>query len=136
MSFDSRNNQMATHFLGLTSGLSWRARWRSMYSILFKTFPRNGTGNCVGVGILVAFLIIGAAEFFSADVAEIGLRTLDVGFYVSSETVFLCKLFPTFVTHILLTRFRNPRHVWGKVQLYIYFCFEIWLPCCLCDADI
>jgi hypothetical protein len=96
-----------------------------MYSILFKKIPRNGTGNCVGVGTLVVFLIIGTAEFFSADVAEIGLRTLDVGLYVSSEIVFPCKLFPTFVTHILLTRFRNPRHVWGKVQLYIYSCFEI-----------
>jgi hypothetical protein len=136
MSFDSRNNQMATHFLGLISGLSWRSRWRSMYSILFKKIPRNGTGNCEGLGILVAFLIIGTAEFFSADVAGIGLRTLDVGFYVSSEIVFLCKLFPTFVTHIFLTRFRNPRHVWVKVQLYIYSCFEIWLPCCLCDAYI
>jgi hypothetical protein len=88
-----------------------------------KQFPE--TGQVIVLGILVAFLIIGTAEFFSADVAEIGLRTLDVGFYVSSEIVFLCKLFPTFVTHILLTRFRNPRNVWGKVQLYIYSCFEI-----------
>jgi hypothetical protein len=88
-----------------------------------KHFPE--TGQVIVLGILVAFLIIGAAEFFSADDAGIGLRTLDVGFYVSSEIVFLCKLFPTFVTHILLTRFRNSCHVWGKDQLYIYSCFEI-----------
>jgi hypothetical protein len=33
----------------------------------------NGTGNRVVVGFLVAFLSIGTAEFFSADVAGIGL---------------------------------------------------------------
>jgi len=53
----------------------------------FKNFPE--TGQVIVLGILVAFLIIGTAEFFSADVAGIGLRTLDVGFYVSNETVFL-----------------------------------------------
>ena len=71
-----------------------------MYSILFKKNPRNGTGNCEGLGILVAFLIIGTAEFLSADVAGIGLRTLDVGFYVSSEIVFLCTVSHVCHTHI------------------------------------
>jgi hypothetical protein len=52
----------------------------------------------------VAFLIIGTAEFFSADVAGIGLRRLDVGLHVSSEIALLRKLFPTFVAHVLLKR--------------------------------
>jgi hypothetical protein len=55
----------------------------------------NGTGNCVGVGFLVAFLIIGTADFFSADIAGIGLRRLDVGFHVAVEVALLRKLFPT-----------------------------------------
>ena len=62
----------------------------------------HGTGNCVDVRFLVAFLIIGTVEFFSADVAGIGLRRLDVDFHVSSEIALLHKLFPTFVTHVLL----------------------------------
>ena len=95
----------------------------AIYSI--KRLTTDGTGNCVVVGFLVAFHIIGTVELFPADVAGIGLRTLDVCVYVSSEIVFLCKLFSTFVTHILLTRFRNQRHVWVKVQWYIYSCFEI-----------
>ena len=33
----------------------------------------HGTGNRVVVGFLVAFLSIGTAEFFSADVAGIGM---------------------------------------------------------------
>jgi hypothetical protein len=74
-----------------------------MYSILFKKIPRNGTGNCVGVGTLVVFLIIGTAEFFSADVAEIGVA-VSVGVHVAFEFVLLRKLFPTFVTHVLLKR--------------------------------
>ena len=69
-----------------------------------KKMTTNGTGNCVVVGFLVAFLIIGTAEFFSADVAAIGLRRLDLGFHVSSEIVLLRKPFPTFVTHVLLKR--------------------------------
>jgi hypothetical protein len=44
----------------------------------------NGIGNCAAVGFLVAFLIIGTAEFFSTDVAGIGLRRLDVGLHVES----------------------------------------------------
>jgi hypothetical protein len=69
----------------------------------------NGTGNCVVVGFLVTFLIIGTAEFFSAHVAGIGLRILDVGFHVSSEIALHRKLFPTIVTHVLLKRKnRNP----------------------------
>jgi hypothetical protein len=62
----------------------------------------NGTGNYVGVRFLVTFLIIGTVEFVSADVAGIGLRRLDVDFHVSSEIALLRKLFPTFVTHVLL----------------------------------
>jgi hypothetical protein len=69
-----------------------------------KKLTTNGTGNRVGVGFLVAFLMIGTAEFFSADVAGIGLRRLDVGFLVSSEMAVLRKLFSTFVTHVLLKR--------------------------------
>ena len=38
-----------------------------------KILTTNGTGNRVVVGFLVAFLIIGTAEFVSADVAGIGL---------------------------------------------------------------
>jgi hypothetical protein len=38
-----------------------------------KILTTNGTGNRVVVGFLVAFLSIGTAEFFSADVAGIGL---------------------------------------------------------------
>jgi hypothetical protein len=33
----------------------------------------NGTGNRIVAGFLVAFLFIGTAEFFSADVAGIGV---------------------------------------------------------------
>jgi hypothetical protein len=40
----------------------------------------HGTGNCVVVGFLVAFLMIGTAEFFSADAEGIGLRRLDWAF--------------------------------------------------------
>ena len=69
-----------------------------------KILTTNGTGNCVVGGFLVAFLIIGTAEFFSIDVAGISLRRLGVGFHVSSEIVLRCKLFPTFVTHVLLKR--------------------------------
>jgi hypothetical protein len=56
------------------------------------------------LGFLVAFLSIGTAEFFSADVAGIGLKRLEVGFHVSSETALLRILFFTFVTHVLLKR--------------------------------
>jgi hypothetical protein len=38
-----------------------------------KKLTTNRTGNRIVVGFLVAFLIIGTAEFFSADVAEIGV---------------------------------------------------------------
>ena len=69
-----------------------------------KKLTTNGTGNCVVVGFLVAFLSIGTTELFSVNVAGIGLRRLDVGFRVSSEIALLRKLFPTFVTHVLLKR--------------------------------
>lgn len=69
-----------------------------------KKLTTNETGNCVVVGFLVEFLNIGTDEFFSADVAGIGLRRLDVGFHVSSEIALLRKLFPIFVTHVLLKR--------------------------------
>ena len=69
-----------------------------------KKMTTNGTGFFVVVVFFVAFLIIGTAELFSADVAGIGLRRLDVGFHVSSEIALLRKLFPTFVTHVLLKR--------------------------------
>jgi hypothetical protein len=69
-----------------------------------KKITTNGAGNCVVLGFLVAFLSIGTAEFFSADVAGIGLKRLDVGFHVSSETALLRTLFFTFVTHVLLKR--------------------------------
>jgi hypothetical protein len=39
-----------------------------------KKMTTNGTGNCIVVGLLVTFLMIGTAEFFSADVTGIGLR--------------------------------------------------------------
>ena len=68
-----------------------------------KKLTTNGTGNRIVVGFLVAFLIIGTAEFLSADVAVIGV-TVSVGFHVAGEIVFLRKLFPTFVTHVLLKR--------------------------------
>ena len=51
----------------------------------------------------MAFLIIGTAEFFSADVAEIGVA-VSVGVHVAGEFVLLRKLFPTFLTHVLLKR--------------------------------
>ena len=70
----------------------------------FEISTTNGTGDRVVVGFLVAFLSIGTAEFFSADVAGIGLKRLDVGFHVSSETALLRTLFFTFVTHVLLKR--------------------------------
>ena len=69
-----------------------------------KILTTNWTGNRVVVGFLVAFLSIGTAEFFSADVAGIGLRRLDVGFHVAGEIALLRKLFPTFVTHVILKR--------------------------------
>ena len=56
-----------------------------------KILTTNGTGNCVVVGFLVACLIIGTAEFFSADVAGICLRLLGVGFYVFSEIALLAR---------------------------------------------
>ena len=62
----------------------------------------NGTGNCIDVRFLVTFPIIGTVEFFSADVAGIVLRRLDLDFHVSSGIALFCKLFPTFVTHVLL----------------------------------
>jgi hypothetical protein len=79
-----------------------------------KISTTNGAGDRVVVGFLVAFLSIGTAEFFSADVAGIGLRRIYMGFQVSSEVALLLKLFPTFVTHVLLKRYiRNIRYVWG-----------------------
>jgi hypothetical protein len=59
-----------------------------------KKLTTNGTGNRVVVGFLVAFLMIETVEFFTADVAGIGLRKLDVGFHVSSDIALLRKLFP------------------------------------------
>ena len=64
-----------------------------------KKLTTNGTGNRVVVGFLVAFLMIETVEFFTADVAGIGLRKLDVGFHVSSNIALLRKLFSTFVTY-------------------------------------
>ena len=64
-----------------------------------KKLTTNGTGNRVVVGFLVAFLMIETVEFFTADVAGIGLRKLDVGFHVSSDIALLRKLFSTFVTY-------------------------------------
>ena len=69
-----------------------------------KILTTNWTGNRVVVRFLVAFLSIGTGEFFSADVAGIGLRRLDVGFHVAGEIALLRILFPTFVTHIILKR--------------------------------
>jgi hypothetical protein len=68
-----------------------------------KILTTNRTGNRIVVGFLVAFLIIGTAEFFSADVAEIGVA-VSVGVHVAGEFVLLRKLFPTFLTHVLLKR--------------------------------
>ena len=64
-----------------------------------KKLTTNGTGNRVVVGFLVAFLMVETVEFFTADVAGIGLRKLDVGFHVSSDIALLRKLFSTFVTY-------------------------------------
>jgi hypothetical protein len=69
-----------------------------------KILTTNGASNRIVVGFLVAFLIIGTAEFFYEDVAGIGLRRLKVGCHVSSEVALLRKLFPTFVTHVLFKR--------------------------------
>ena len=80
----------------------------------------NGTGNRIVVGFPVAFLIIGTAEFFSADVAGIGVA-VSVGFHVAGEIVLLRKLFPTFVTHVLLKRYnRNPCYVWVKRSIFVF----------------
>ena len=68
-----------------------------------KILTTNRTGNRIVVGFLMGFLIIGTAEFFSADVAEIGVA-VSVGVHVAFEFVLLRKLFPTFVTHVLLKR--------------------------------
>jgi hypothetical protein len=69
-----------------------------------RILTAHGTGNRVVMGFLMAFLVIGTAEFFSADVIDIGLRRLDVGFHLSSGIALLRKLFPTFITHVLLKR--------------------------------
>jgi DNA-directed RNA polymerase subunit RPC12/RpoP len=45
---------------------------------------------------------------------------------VSGEVALLRKLFPTFVTHVLLKRYnRNIRYVWVKSSILFYSCFEI-----------
>jgi hypothetical protein len=94
-----------TSIHGLTSGISVTEH---VFPSITK-LTTNGTGKCVVVGFLVAFLIIRTAELFSADVAGLGLRILDVSFHVSSEIALLHKLFPTFFTHVLLKRKnRNP----------------------------
>ena len=91
-----------------------------------KISTTNGTGDRVVVGFLVAFLSIGTAEFFSADVTGIGLWRIYMGFHVAGETALLRKLFPTFVTHALLKRYnRNIRYVWVKSSIFFYSCFEI-----------
>ena len=91
-----------------------------------KISTTNETGNRVVLGFIVAFLSIGTTELFSVNVAGIGLRRLDVGFHVSSEIALLHKLFPTFVTHVLLKRYnRNIRYVWVKSSILFYSCFEI-----------
>jgi hypothetical protein len=41
-----------------------------------KILITNGTGNRIVAGFLVAFLIIGTGEFFSADVAGIGVAVI------------------------------------------------------------
>jgi hypothetical protein len=41
--------------------------------IKIKKLTTNGTGNRVVVRFLVAFLVIETAEFFSADIAGMGL---------------------------------------------------------------
>jgi hypothetical protein len=68
-----------------------------------KNFTTNGTGNRIVVEFLVACLIIRTAEFFSPDVAGIGV-TVSVGFHVAGDIALLRKLFPTCVTHVPLKR--------------------------------
>ena len=104
--------------------------------ISIKILTTNGTGNRVVVGFLVAFLSIGTAEFFSADVTGIGLRRIYMGFHVAGETALLRKLFPTFVTHVLLKRYnRNICYVWVKSYYFIpVLRFDRLF--CLCDAYI
>jgi hypothetical protein len=78
-----------------------------------KISTTNGTGNRVIVGFLVAFSVVCPLKLLPTHITGIGLRLLDVGFHVSSG-VALRKLFPTFVTHVLLKRYnRNIRYVWG-----------------------
>jgi hypothetical protein len=48
-----------------------------------RILTANGTGNRLVVGFLMAFLVIGTAELCSADVTDIGLRRLEVGFNFS-----------------------------------------------------
>ena len=92
-----------------------------------KILTTNERGNRVVVGFLVAFLSIGTAEFFSADITGIGLRRIYKGFHVAGEIALLRKLFPTFVTHVLLKRYnRNIRYVWVKSSIFLYSCFELW----------
>ena len=81
-----------------------------------KILTTNGTGNRIVVGFLVAFLVIGTAEFFSADVAGIS-----VAVSVAGEIVLLRKLCLTFVAHGLLKRCnRNPRNVWVKSSIFLF----------------
>jgi hypothetical protein len=66
------------------------------------------------VEFLVAFSVVFPLKVFSADVAGIGLWRIYMGFHVAGETALLRKLFPTFVTHVLLKRYnRNICYVWG-----------------------
>ena len=69
----------------------------------------------------MAFSVVCPLKLFSADVAGIGLRRLDVGFHVSSEVAL-----PAFVTHVLLKLYnRHIRYVWVNSSIYLYSCFEI-----------
>ena len=89
-----------------------------------KILTTNGTGDRVVVGFLVAFSVVCPLKFFSADVTGIGLRRIYMGFHVAGEVALLRKLFPTFVTHVLLKRYnRNIRYVWVKKFNIILFLF-------------
>ena len=79
-----------------------------------KILTTNGTCNCVVLGFLVAFSVVCPLKLLLTHIAGIGFRRLDVGFHVSSEVALLRKLFPAFVTHVLLKRYkRNIRYAWG-----------------------
>jgi hypothetical protein len=57
--------------------------------------------------------------------------------YMADEVALLRKLFPTFVTHVLLKRYnRNIRYVWVKSSIFLIPVLRFDRLFCLCDAYI